>query len=99
MFDYQMPGVHAAAIPGPIVAAWARVGAVALLVTFVGWWRRRSLDLRLDASLLIVGCFLGCLVWCAIQCRASARRRPAALVIPSAHGQVSVPDFKDAVPR
>ena len=89
-----------AAVPGNIVAAWALAGLVAGVVTFVGWWRRGSLDLKWDASLIVLGCVGACLLWSALQSRRSgACRCQPRLVIRSAHGQVSVPRFQDAVPR
>ena len=89
-----------AAIPGNIGAAWALASVVAAVVVFVGWWRRGSLDLKWDASLIVLGCVGACLLWSALQSRSGAAYRcQPRLVIPSAHGQVSVPRFQDAVPR
>lgn len=89
-----------AAIPANVVAAWALAGLVAAVVTFVGWWRRGTLDLKRDASLIVLGCVGACLVWSALQRRSGAACRcQAPVVIRSAHGQVSLPRFQDAVPR
>ena len=89
-----------AAIPGNIVVGWALVSVVAAVVMFVGWWRRGTLDLKRDASLIVLGCVGACLLWSALQSRSGAACRcQPRLVIRSAHGQVSVPRFQDAVPR
>jgi hypothetical protein len=45
-----------AAIPGNIVVGWVLVSVVAAVVMFVGWWRRGSLDLEWDVSLIVLGC-------------------------------------------
>ena len=98
--DIQGPIGTAAAIPAQIVFAWALAGLVAAVVTFVGWWRGQTLDLKRDASLLVLACVGACLIWSALQSRSGAACRcQPRLVIRSAHGQVSVPRFQDAVPR
>lgn len=93
-YDIQAPlgGYAAAGMQGSVVGAWALAGLVAAIVTFVGWWRGCALDLKRDASLIVLGCVGACLLWSGLQARSR-------VVVPSAHGEVSVPRFKDAVPR
>jgi hypothetical protein len=77
MFPPDMQGACAAAVPADVVGVWAVAAIVAAIVTFVGWCWGRTLDLKRDASWIVLACVGACLIWSGLRPRERVVIRPA----------------------